>query len=201
MQAITELTIVNRCLAALGESELNSIEGSTNPMVTNARNTLSQILAQEQSQAWWFNTETVTLHPAPMPDGRYRASADTLELSSERNCNPGWLTMRGQYLYNTDGGEYLTGTSPLKVRIVRGLGLDEIPYTAKQLIQAAAVARYLQNYDGDELKLRQAEDDYQYAYALCMSAHTRAVQANMLGQGGVVNAVVRTRVPYSTWRP
>jgi len=199
MQAITELAIVNRCLASLGESELNSIEGSTNPMVTNARNTLAQVLAQEQSQAWWFNTETVTLNPEP--SGRYRASADTLELSSERNCNPGWLTLRGQYLYNTNGGEYYTGSKPIKVRIVRGLGLDEIPYTAKQLIQAATVARYLQNYDGDALKLQQAEDDYQYAYALCMAAHTRAVGANMLGQGEVANQRVRSVVPYSTWRP
>ena len=199
MEIITELSIVNACLNSIGEMRVNSITGSTNPMVTNARTALQRTMAQEQSTSWWFNTETVTLNP--LTDGRYQAPSDTLELSTQRGVNPGWMTLRGNYIYNTDGGKYHTGTRPLKVRIVRALPLADIPYTGQQLIQAATIYRFLIDFDGDELKLRGAADDYEAAYALAMAAHTRAVGANMLGQGSVSNARVRSTVPYSTWRP
>lgn len=199
MEIITELSVVNACLNSIGEMRVNSITGSTNPMVTNARTALQRVMAQEQSINWWFNTETVTLNP--LVDGRYQAPSDTLELSSQKNGNPGWLTLRGNYLYNTEGGEYFTGTNPMRVRIVRMLPLSDIPYTAKQLIQTATIYRFLVDFDGDELKIRGAADDYEAAFALCNAAHTRAVGANMLGAGSVGNARVRAVVPYSTWRP
>lgn len=199
MEIITELSIVNACLNSIGETRVNSITGSTNPMVTNARTALQRTMAQEQSTSWWFNTETVTL--APLVDGRYQAPSDTLELSTQRGVNPGWMTLRGNYIYDTDGGKYHTGTRPLKVRLVRILPLSDIPYTGQQLIQAATIYRFLIDFDGDELKLRGAADDYEAAYAMAMAAHTRAVGANMLGQGSVSNARVRSTVPYSTWRP
>ena len=196
---INELSIVNRCLNSMGELAINSITNSTNPMVTNARSALQDELYAQMAQGWWFNTEWVKV--IPNLDGEYVLPSDTLDLSTERNGNPHWLTLRGRKLYNTNGGAYFTGTKPLEVRIIRSIPLDDLPYPAQRLVQAATINKFQANFDGDEKKAQDAQSSYSEAYALCMVSHTRNVGANMLTQGGVGNARVRARVPYSTWRP
>lgn len=195
----TKLDVVNRCLAAMGELPVNTTENSTNPMVTTALETLNQVTLDEQGIGWWFNTEVIKL--MPQTDGTYAVPTDVMSLYTLDNFNPGWLHIRGRFLYNSDGGERYTGDRPVRLKVIRALPFEDLPFNAQKLVRASTVERFINDYDGDQQKLETASNDYTAAYTLCNADHIRAVKANMLTQGGMASDRIRQRVPTGRWRP
>ena len=59
---ITQLTVVNACLASMGEEPINSL-ADENAFVNSAKFALEQANINEQTRGWYFNLETITLHP------------------------------------------------------------------------------------------------------------------------------------------
>lgn len=206
MSFITELDVVNRCLATMGELPINSLEGNRNPIVTNARSAFKDITIEEQAAGWWFNTEVVNLDPQgaePNKPGFYRPPTDCLSLATVDDFNPAWLSIRNRKLYDNGRAEVHMGTRTMPVKIIRLVPFDDLPYNAQRLIRDSAVFKFQMDYDGDELKIAQAEDSYKEAYAICMADHTRSVKANMLYKGTAGSALVRSRIPYGRtgrWR-
>lgn len=198
MSFITELDVVNRCLATMGELPINTLEGSRNPIVTNARSAFRDVSIEEQAQGWWFNLEIVELAPqggTTTEPGFYRPPSDCLSLATNDDFNPSWLSVRDRKLYDNGKAEFHTGTSPIKVKIVRLVPFDDLPYNAQRLIRDSAVRKFQMDYDGDELKIAQAESSYSAAYGLCMSDHIRSVKANLLYKGSYGAALTRSRYP------
>lgn len=195
---MTELDVVNKCLASMGEMPVNSIANSTNPMVTNARAAFADANTQEQGPGWYFNIEAVTLHP--QTDGQVFVPGDALSLCTVDSYNPMWLSIRGRKLYDNRVAEYFTSTSPIKVKIIRALPFTDLPYNMQRLVRASTVEKFQLDYDGDEQKQSSAAEEYQAAYALVMMDHTRSVKANMLTQGATGAARYQNRVPYATRR-
>ncbi|UGL61138.1 tail tubular protein A [Pseudomonas phage Eisa9] len=195
---LTELEVVNECLASMGELPINSIANSTNPMVTNARAAFQRANVGEQGVGWWFNTETVKI--TPQTDGTCFVPADTLSLYTKDKYNPQWLTIRGRKLYDTGNAEYYTTGNPISIKLIRYLPFNDLPYNAQRLVAAATVEKFQLNYDGDQQKQTAASDEYTASYALCMMDHTRAVGANMLNDGGTGRARASTRIPFPTGR-
>lgn len=206
MSFITELDVVNRCLATMGELPINSLEGNRNPIVTNARSAFRDVTIEEQAMGWWFNLEVVTLQPqAPGPDqpGFYRPPTDCLSLATTDDFNPAWLSIRDRKLYDNGKAQVFLGTRPMEVKIVRLVPFDDLPYNAQRLIRDSVVFKFQMDYDGDELKIAQAESTYAEAYAICKSDHIRSVKANLLYKGTAGNTVMRSRIPYGRtgrWR-
>lgn len=194
MSFITELDVVNRCIATMGELGINSLEGSRNPIVTNAREAFKDVTIEQQAIGWWFNNELVKL--LPQTDGTYFVPTDTLSLSTTSEFNPNWLTIRARKLYDVGNAEYYTGTQEVKVQITRLLPFGDLPYNAQRLIRDAAVLKFQQDYDSDEIKISQCETAYAEAFALCKADHIRAVGANLLYRGDAGSAVARMRFPY-----
>lgn len=194
-----KLDVVNRCLASVGELPVNTIEGTTNPMVTTAVETLYQSTLDEQGIGWWFNTEIVTLQP--QTDGTFAVPTDCMSLYTMDDFNPYWLAIRGRKLYNSQGGEPYVSDRTMRVKIIRALTFEDMPFNAQKLVMSATVERFLNDYDGDQQKIATASEDYTGNYALCMADHTRAVKANMLMSGGIAGARIRQRVPTGRWRP
>lgn len=206
MAFITELDVVNRCLATMGELPINSLEGSRNPIVTNARVAFNDVGIEEQAQGWWFNSEVVTLQPqsaVPGQPGIYQPPSDCLALSTVRDVNPEWLSIRNRQLYDNGKAEYYTGTQPMRVHIIRLIPFDDLPYNAQRLIRDSVVFKFQMDYDGDQLKIQQAEARYTEAYAICMADHTRSVKANLLYKGSAGSTLMRSRYAYGAtgrWR-
>lgn len=198
MAFITELDVVNRCLATMGELPINSLEGTRNPIVTNARSAFRDVGIEEQAQGWWFNTEIVKLSPQgaePAEPGYYRPPTDCLSLATKDDFNPSWLSVRNRKLYDNGRAEFYTGTQDMQVKIIRLIPFDDLPYNAQRLIRDSVVFKFQMDYDGDELKIQQAEARYTEAYAICMADHIRSVKANLLYKGSYGSAVVRSRLP------
>lgn len=207
MAFITELDVVNLCLGTMGELAINSLENSRNPIVTNARTAFKNAVIEEQSPGWWFNSELVWLHPQLGTDlalgGNYQPPTDCLSLYSKDDFNPQWLTIRQRKLYDTGNAEFLVGTNPIQVKIIRLIPFDDLPYAAQRLVRDATARLFQVNYDGDELKINEATNQYTSSYAMCMADHIRSVKANMLNKGSYGEAMVRSRIPYGRtgrWR-
>lgn len=178
---ITQLTVVNACLASMGEEPINSLaEG--NAFVNSAKFALEQATINEQSRGWYFNTENTVLRPDAR-DQRYYLPADIIDFTKDDH-NPGWLTSRGNSLFNSEAGEFVTGTSPIKVRVIRLLAFEDLPLMARRMTKAAAVLLFQQSYDGDSTKINEAGTEYQMAYTYLNTQHIKAVGANFLPRRG-----------------
>lgn len=170
---VTQLTVVNACLASMGEEPINSL-AEENAFVNSAKFALENSVVNVQSEGWWFNKEIVKI--LPDVDGQYVVPADVIDLNVE--TTPGWLAMRNNRLYDTSKAEFLLGTRAMEVDIIRLLSFEDLPFHAKRLVKAATVILFQQSYDGDIQKMRDAAAEYAMAYALCKAQHIRAVGAN-----------------------
>lgn len=170
---ITQLTVVNACLASMGEEPINSL-AEENAFVNSAKFALEQAHANELSRGWWFNKERLTINPDV--SGDYRVPTDVIDLDVD--SSPEWLAMRGSRLYDTSKAEYLNGTQPYQANITRLLAFEDVPFHCKRLIKAATVILFQQSYDGDAQKIKEAESEYASAFLLCKAQHIRAVKAN-----------------------
>ena len=178
---ITQLTVINACLASMGEEPINSL-ADENAFINGAKFALEQANINEQTRGWYFNMETLTVHPHAI-DRQYYLPADVIDFTQEK-VNPGWLNMRGNKMYDSDNAEYLTGTSPFKVRIIRLLTFEDLPIMARRMVKGAAVMLFQQNYDGDSVKIQEAQQEYQMAYTYLNTQHIKSVGANFLPRRG-----------------
>ena len=124
----------------------------------------------------------LAVHPHAV-DKRYYLPADVIDFTQEK-VNPGWLTMRGNKMYDSDNAEFLEGTSPFKVRIIRLLTFEDLPIMARRMVKGAAVMLFQQSYDGDSTKIQEAQQEYQMAYTYLNTQHIKSVGANFLPRRG-----------------
>lgn len=175
---ITRLTVVNACLASMGEDPINSL-AETNSFVNSSLFALEQATLNEQMQGWWFNRETIKL--LPDVNGKYVVPTDVIDF--EADTNPPWMSLRQNRVYNNHSGEYHTGASPLRANVIRLVPFDDLPLIARRMIKAAAVLMFQQSYDGDAAKIRDAETEYTMARNQMRIQHIRAVKATLGTRG------------------
>lgn len=138
---MTELEAVNMCLAAIGESPVNSITNSGLADVAAARAKLTEFSRTVQSTGWAFNTErNYPLKRAS--DGTITIPLNTLKASIDRRVSGEQIAQRGLKLYDKRNHTYLWDKD-LTVDLVVYLGWDELPQAARQYI-AICAARSLQ---------------------------------------------------------
>lgn len=185
---ITELDVVNDCLASMGHRPLMSLGGGS-PVVSSARDAFQKETIRLQSLGWWFNQEVIELSPdlssyVPVP-------ADVLKLAVS-NSLP-WVSIRARRLYDNREGKPFTSTSNVRVVVVRLVAFEDLPYTAQEAIRAATVVRFQKAYDADEYKLRDTNNTMLQSLAELRAEHTRMVRANFLqdGEGGKFKNRVR----------
>lgn len=191
---ITKLTVVNACLASMGEEPINSL-AAENAFINSAKFALEQSTLNEQSIGWYYNTERLQL--LPDTEGKYVVPSDIIDLNI--NHSPGWLTVRKSRLYNTDCADYIKGTAPFTANVIRLLDFEDLPLMAQRLVKAASVIFFQQSYDGDELKIREAQMEYSAAYTALRTQHIKAVGANFgtsaIRAGHMLGGGLRLPVP------
>jgi len=177
---LTELDIVNDCLATLGEAPLNSLN-EDHPLVAAGLKLLREATARVQAQGWWFNREVVTLQP-DAGTGHIALPADFLSVDpSDRGQR---YTERGRRLYDLERQSVLFD-HPVNVAIIRLVRFRDLPWSAQDLVRAATVIRFVESYDADPQRIEQVRIDYVEAFRACNTEHTRFTQPNLLSQGGV----------------
>ncbi len=132
----TELEAVNTILSTIGEAPLNTLSGSLPVDGTIAKNVLSEVAREVQSQGWHFNTHTnVTLsrdtdNKIPVATNVVRVELDPTKYS-KGNYD---IVQRDNFLYNLAENKDTFDINFEKVKIVYLLPFNEIPEQAKRYI-------------------------------------------------------------------
>ena len=132
----TELEAVNTILSTIGEAPLNTLSGSLPVDGTVAKNVLSEVAREVQSQGWHFNTHiNVTLtrntdNKIPLATNVVRVEIDPRKYS-KGNYN---IVQRDAFLYNLAKNEETFDTNFDNATVVYLLPFNEIPEQAKRYI-------------------------------------------------------------------
>ena len=132
----SELEAVNTILSTIGESPLNSLSGSLPVDGTIAKNVLSEVSREVQSQGWHFNTHyKVSLsrdtdNKIPLATNIVRVEIDPRKYSKVSYD----IVQRNNELYNLAKNEETFDTNFTDATVVYLLPFDEIPEQAKRYI-------------------------------------------------------------------
>jgi len=132
----TELEAVNTILSTIGEAPLNTLTGSLPVDGTIAKNVLSEVSREVQSQGWHFNTHyKVTLsrdtnNKIPLATNIVRVEIDPRKYSKVSYD----IVQRNNELYNLAKNEETFDTNFTDATVVYLLPFDEIPEQAKRYI-------------------------------------------------------------------
>jgi len=132
----SELEAVNTILSTIGEAPLNSLTGSLPVDGTIAKNVLSEVAREVQSQGWHFNTHiNVTLtrntdNKIPLATNVVRVEIDPRKYS-KGDYN---IVQRDTFLYNLAKNEETFDRDFENATVVYLLPFNEIPEQAKRYI-------------------------------------------------------------------
>ena len=132
----TELEAVNTILSTIGEAPLNTLSGSLPVDGTIAKNVLSEVAREVQSQGWHFNTHTnVTLtrntdNKIPLATNVVRVEIDPRKYS-KGNYD---IVQRDTFLYNLAKNVDTFDKDFNNATVVYLLPFNEIPEQAKRYI-------------------------------------------------------------------
>ena len=132
----TELEAINTILSTIGEAPLNTLTGSLPVDGTIAKNVLSEVAREVQSQGWHFNTHiNVTLardtdNKVPIATNVVRVELDPRKYSKGQYD----IVQRDSFLYNLAENKDTFDVNFEKVKIVYLLPFNEIPEQAKRYI-------------------------------------------------------------------
>lgn len=184
---LTELNVVNACLATLGENPLVELE-EDHPLVAAARQNFRESMVTEMGRKWWFNTDYLELQQAN--DKFIYIPQDAIScVPIERDD----LTVRGRRLYNRYAGTYEV-RGPVLVYVVRDLEFSELPVPAQLLVRDRTVLSFQLNYDADETRTSKLEQAYVNSYMTLNAENIRQQNVNMLNMPGATR--LRHRAGY-----
>lgn len=179
---LTQLDVVNQCLASMGETPLNTVDAD-HPFVAAALLKMKTTNTQEQSKGWWFNTDYVTLTPDPNTKFVY-VPADAINVNPDDDGTA--FVIRGRRLYNRFTSSYEFGAN-VSVWLVREIPFDDLPMLANHMIAARTVLDFQNDYDGDADKYNKLGAAYQQVFTTLRAEHIRQVKSNMLRSPAVMS--------------
>lgn len=180
----TNLQVVNKCLATMGEAPLNSLS-EVHGFRGAALRCLNEADQQTQSRGWWYNTEERELTPSP-DDGSIYLPGDVTRVSfgfvsvTGVDCGQwqGRYVQRGRRLYDVVDGTYAI-TENLRAQIIRRIPYNEVPDCVAELIAAAAVLKFQSDYDGDNNRRAELQQDLQRCATYANAEDIRQRRVNL----------------------
>lgn len=173
---ITQLDVVNACLATMGETPLNTLEDDHSYKAA-ALSYLTQTNRIEQKRGWWFNSEYVELVPDVSKFIYIPLDAIAVKTVDRWYTPP--YAQRGKRLYNIEKNNY-EWEQNLVVDIVRLLSFDDLPFHAADVVGYGTVMRFQREFDGDTTRYNQLTQDYARARAELSAENTRNKRPNLL---------------------
>ena len=181
----TTLDVVNSCLATMGETALNSLS-EPHENRSDAIKALTEANKRIQAPGWWFNTEVMSLTPAP-GTGHMTLPGDCLKWQSGTRTpdyTPGgerkpWLVQRGTRLYDTRTRSF-TITEDVKGEIVRLVPFEDLPQVINDYVAAEAVLKFQSNFDADNSRRQELTQAWLMAKATANAENIRQLGINFI---------------------
>jgi hypothetical protein len=181
----TILDVVNECLATLGETPLNTLL-EPHEYRTSAQKALAKANRGLQARGWWFNTEAMTMVPAP-GSGIMQLAGDIVKWQSGvrsrdlliRSRAKPWIVQRGQRLYDTRNRTFVM-TEEVTGEITRELPFEDLPPVMADYIAAEAVLRFQSNFDADNSRRQELTKTWEMARIEANAEDIRQAGANAI---------------------
>lgn len=179
---ITELEVVNSCLATMGETPLNTLE-EDHSYKAAALSKLSETNRIEQKRGWWFNSEYIEL--VPDVSGFIYVPMDALAIKTIERVSPKYA-QRGRRLFNVVNNNYIW-THNVWIDLVRLIPFLDLPFHAADAVSYGAVLRFQREFDGDGTRSQQIAQDYSRARTELSAENVRNVRPNLLATRSNLN--------------
>jgi Tail tubular protein len=196
MALLSQLDVINACLATMGESPLIALDDD-HPYVQSALTALSNANTVVQGEGWYFNTDVqnITIDPGT---GFAYAPADALSV----DVGNYYVLQRGRRLYDRSRSSYdlrpLFGAGPMQAVIIREIPFTDLPMLAQQVISCRAQLDFQQSFDGDDNKYSKIGGAYTLAQRLLSAENIRQNKVNMF-QSASMQEKLRLVRPMSRW--
>ena len=125
----TELEAINTMLSTIGESPVNTVEGTGNVDVVIARQILQTVSREVQARGWHFNTE-INYTVTPDSEGYLVLPNTVLKVDTVYPDSSKDVVVRGSRLYDREKHTYVF-TDAVKVDMTILLTFDELPEVAR----------------------------------------------------------------------
>ncbi len=182
---VTELDVVNACIATLGEAPLVTLEDD-HTYKAAAQNYLNKTRLEMLGRGWWFNTEAIYLTPDAISKYVY-IPQDALNVRSLEYRGYS-LAQRGRRIYNTQHNTY-EFLDRVRMVVFRNLPFDDLPHHAQEYVRDRTVLTFQREYDGDGNRTRELAIDAQSSWANLKAEQLRQVKPNLLDRVSVRRAV------------
>ena len=139
LETSDELAAVNDMLASIGESPVNTLEGSSNADVANCRRILNGVNTEVQSRGWTFNIEEDATLTPDVFSKLINWLPDYLSVKSTDGTTV--YTNRGGYVYDRTA-KTDQFTDSITVNLIRLRTFDEMPVQFRTYIVARAARRF-----------------------------------------------------------
>lgn len=172
---LTELDVVNACIATLGEAPLNELD-PYHPFVPAAQTRLQAVMLLDLGKGRWFNEEylRITADAAGLmyvPDGVL--AIDSVDPSQR-------IAQRGRVLWDLDAGDNIWPVGYTQLfRINRWVEFADLPAVASHAYKMAAVLQFQADFDGDDSKYQKISLEERNARAALNAEHIRNSNVNM----------------------
>ena len=196
----TELQAVNTMLSAVGEPPINFLDGQKNADAAIARNILTEISAEVQTQGWHFNTQLdVSLSPDSNGDilvadniVRVDIAYKTNSLSDSRD-----ITQRGGKLFNRTANTY-TFTKAVTATVIYLLDWNDIPEPARRFVTVRAARIFQDRMVGSQAHHAFSQEDEVRARALLREFEMDTGDHSIFDNYDVYNTIARPLVNRSS---
>lgn len=179
-----ELTIVNAMLSCIGDLPVEDLDtAASDADVLKARARLKQLMIDEQTKGWWFNTETWEF----TPDGT--TGYVTLPSTTLRIRNEEQYIKRGTQLYDVTAHTLVIDEDTIELDLVLLLDYDQLPYSFYKYIKDKARYAFFLEEDGDPQTVQLLGADLRISMMLVQDEDLQFRATNMLTGNPTVNAV------------
>lgn len=177
--AVTKKDAVNRMLASIGQSPVNTLTGTLPKDVNKAVLALDNTTRDVCSNGWSFNQDKEYELSASSNRIAVPSNASIIESSYGYNYSVRWNdTENGLCLYNNDDNDFeFTGT--VKVNVIWLFDFDELPQHARHYIAMRAGREYQATIVGSQILWRFTKEMEQDAWATFRRIEKRSKNYNI----------------------
>lgn len=142
---LTQLDVINQCLASMALAPITSGEIAGNPYAQSAQASLTQATIDTLSKGWWFNERLLTTDPLP---------ADLLRVEGNFGRTLSWRGATAG-IYDHTTGTSLTAPYPPKTLGYVAVPFPDLPPALQAYIAALTVVAFQAAFDGSDTKAKQ----------------------------------------------
>lgn len=193
----TELEAVNRLLAIVGESPLNTISGNFPAGIQVAIDLLHSVSREVQSIGWHFNTEE-DYELSINQDGHIELPGNTLDVDVTIESGELDIVQRGLRLYDIKNHTYVF-TQSLRCTLITCLDFDELNQVARQYIMIRAGRIYQDQTVGSSEHHGFTQQDEMQALAGLQGSNAENMDASIFDHWDVGGIVYRVRPRLATF--